>query len=82
MNTFKIDIIVMATTIQIKNNVKARLDEMKIFNRETYNDVLERILEDLRELNEETREEIKASLEEIKRGKYKTHEDLGKETGF
>lgn len=72
----------MATTIQIKKSVKTRLDKMKLFERETYNDVLERILEDLRELNEETKKEIEHSLDEIKRGRYKTHEELGKEMGF
>lgn len=72
----------MSTTIQITENIKARLDEMKLFKRETYNDVLERILEDLSELNEETKKDIERSLEEIKKGQYKTHEELGKEMWF
>jgi len=72
----------MATTIQVKESVKDRLDGMKLFERETYNDVLERVLEDLRELNEETKKEIGESLNEIKKGKFKTHEELGKEMGF
>ena len=48
----------MPTTIQVTEEVKAALDRMKIFSRETYNDILERILEDLQELNEETKKEI------------------------
>lgn len=72
----------MSTTIQIKESVKARLEEMKLYGRETYNDVVERILEDLSELNEETKKEIESSVSEIKKGKYKTHKDLGKEMGF
>jgi predicted transcriptional regulator len=72
----------MPTTIQIKEDVKATLDGMKIFKRETYNDVLERLIEDLKGLNDETRREINAALKEIKEGKYVTHEALKKEMGF
>ncbi len=72
----------MTTTIQITKSVKTRLDRMKLFERETYNDLLERILEDLQELNEETKREIERSLSEIKSGRYKRHEELGKEMGF
>ena len=32
---------------------------MKLFERETYNDVLERLIEDVQELNEETKKEIR-----------------------
>lgn len=72
----------MPTTIQVKEDVKETLDGMKIFRRETYNDVLERLIEDLKELNDETRKEINAALKEIKEGKYVTHEALKKEMGF
>ena len=72
----------MPTTIQVKGEVKATLDRMKIFKRETYNDVLERIIEDLKELNDETKKEIDTALKQIKEGKYVTHEALKKEMGF
>ena len=72
----------MPTTIQVTEEVKAALDRMKLFKRETYNDVLERILEDLQELNEETKREIDAALKEIEKGRYVTHEALKKEMGF
>jgi len=72
----------MPTTIQIKGEVKATLDRMKIFKRETYNDVLERLIEDLRELNDETKKEIDTALKQIEEGKYVTHEALKKEMGF
>ncbi|MFQ5816063.1 MAG: hypothetical protein ACE5G7_06150 [Candidatus Hydrothermarchaeaceae archaeon] len=39
-------------------------------------------IENLRELNEETKKEIERSLDEIKKGRYKTHEELGREMGF
>lgn len=72
----------MPTTIQIKEEVKVALERMKLFSRETYNDVLERLLEDLKELNEETKKDIKTSLEEVERGEYVTHEALKKEMEF
>jgi predicted transcriptional regulator len=72
----------MATTIQIEEEVRDELSNMKIHSRETYNDVLERMIEDLQELNQETKKEIEKALKEIKSGKSKKHEDLRKEMGF
>lgn len=72
----------MATTIQIKDEIRDALSRMKIHPRETYNDILERLIEDMQELSEETKKEIKIALKEIKSGKYKTHEEVGKEMGF
>ena len=72
----------MVTTIQIKEDVKTALDRMKMFERETYNDVLERLLEDTRELDEETKKDIQKAIKEIESGKFKTHEQLKTEMGF
>ena len=73
---------IMATTIQIKEDIKLILTQMKLFERETYNDVLERLIEDVQELNKETKKEIESAIKEIKSGKYITHEELAKEMGF
>ena len=72
----------MATTIQVEEEIRNRLGSMKIHSRETYNDVLERILEDLQELNEETKQELEKIVKEVKAGKYKTHEEVRTEMGF
>ncbi|KAF5426026.1 putative transcriptional regulator [Candidatus Methanomarinus sp.] len=72
----------MVTTIQINEDIKAVLNQMKIFDRETYNDVLERLIEDVHELNDTTKKEIESALKEIENGKYITHEDLAGELGF
>ena len=74
--------IIMVTTIQIKEDVKSTLTQMKLFERETYNDVLERLIEDVQELNMETKKEIESAIKEIESGKYLTHENLAKEMGF
>jgi len=73
---------VALTTIRLNSNLKRTLKAMKLHPRETYNDVLERILEDLSELNEKTKKEIDRALREVQSGKYKTHEQIKAELGF
>lgn len=72
----------MATTIQIKEGIKSTLNQMKLFERETYNDVLERLIEDIQELDEKTKQEVESAIKEIKSGRYVTHEKLASEMGF
>jgi len=73
---------VATTTIQLSTELKRTLESMKLHPRETYEQVLERILEDLRELSEQTKKEIEHAMKEIKAGKYRTHEELKAEMGF
>jgi len=73
---------VATTTIQLSKELKKTLESMKLHPRETYEEVLERILEDLRELSEKTKKEIGQAIKEIKAGKYRTHEQLKDELGF
>ena len=68
----------MPTTIQISDNVKSVLDRMKMIERETYNDVIERMIEDDLELNEKTKKEI----EEARKGKSISHEEVKKRFGL
>ncbi|MBI3034951.1 hypothetical protein HYY71_01385 [Candidatus Woesearchaeota archaeon] len=70
------------TTIQIDEKLKKELDEIKLFRRETYNDIIERLLEDMKELNEQTKKEIEMVRKEIAEGKFKTHEQVRRERGF
>ena len=72
----------MSTTIQITEGVKKTLDKMKMFNRETYNDVLERMIEDELELNNITKREIEEAKKRIKSGKFLRHADVEKKLGF
>lgn len=48
----------MATTIQISDNVKKALERMRLFERETYNEVIENMLEDNLEINQQTKKEL------------------------
>ncbi|MEE9164327.1 MAG: hypothetical protein V3U17_06005 [Thermoplasmata archaeon] len=70
------------TTIQLSQEMKKTLEGMKLHPRETYEEVLERLLEDLRELSEQTKEEIDRAVREIKAGKYRTHDQLKAEFDF
>ncbi len=72
----------MQTTIQISGHVKEGLDRKKMFARDTYNDVIERMLEDDLELNEGTKKEIEEAIKRYKAGQYLSHEEVKKELGF
>jgi len=72
----------METTIRISREVKAQLDKMKLFDRETYNGVIENMIEDNLELNEKTKKEIAEARKRIKKGKVYTHEEVGKMLGL
>jgi predicted transcriptional regulator len=72
----------MTTTIQIKEETKKRLNSMKLHPRETYEEVIERMIEDLSKLNEQTVKEIEEARKEIESGKFVTHEQLKRDLGF
>ena len=69
----------MSTTIQISDNVKSTLDKMKMLERETYNEVIERMMEDDMKLSEKTRKE----LEERRKSKdFVSHEEVKRRLGL
>jgi len=68
----------MPTTIQISDNVKQILDRMKLFDRESYNETIERMIEDDLELNEQTKKEI----EERRKEKGISHKEVKKLLGL
>ena len=72
----------MPTTIQISDNVKTILDRMKMMERETYNEVIERMIEDDLELNEKTKIEIEEARRRIRAGKFITQEEAKKKFGL
>ena len=72
----------MTTTIQISNEVKVFLDRMKIFERETYNEILMNMIEDNMRVNEKTRKELDEARREIKKGNFVSHEEVKKRFGL
>ena len=68
----------MATTIQISDDIRATLERMKMFERESYNDVIERMLEDHKELNQRTKQEIEEARKRIHQGKFVSMAEVAK----
>jgi hypothetical protein len=62
----------MTTTIQISNDLQDELSRMKLYSRETYEEVIWNIIEDTKELSIETKKEMEISRKEIKEGKFST----------
>jgi predicted transcriptional regulator len=66
----------MATTIQVSDRVKQTLDRMKLYERESYNDVIENLIEDHLELNDATKKQVEQASRRIKSGKFLTQEEV------
>jgi len=69
----------MATTIQITENLQQELTNKKLFDRETYEEVIWDLIEDNMELNEQTKKEIEEARAEIKAGKIYSLSKIKKE---
>lgn len=72
----------MNTTIQISMELKHILEKFKLYERETFNDIIERLVEDEMELNEKTKKEIEEAIKEFKSGKYVTNGEMKKKLGL
>ncbi len=72
----------MTTTIQISKELQTELNKRKFFDRESYEEVIWDIMEDLMELNDQTKKEIENSRAEIKAGKFYTLSDTKKKLGL
>ncbi len=70
----------MITSIQVKSEVKQKLDELKNYPSETYNEILSRMLEIMAETREElssqTLNNIQKSLEDIKASRVSSHKEV------
>jgi len=74
-----------ATTIKIDPELKDSLDKLKLFPRETYNEVVSRLVNmayDQEPLSYETIARIEEALADLKRGKYYTQEEVEAELGL
>lgn len=56
------------TTIQIDNRIRTLLLKQKMSEKESYNDILERILEDAMEFTEQTKKDIAESKKQAEKG--------------
>ena len=72
----------MVTSIQISESLQKELVKRKLFEKETYEEVLWGLVEDSQELSEETKKEIASARAEIKAGKSHTLAEVKKELGL
>ncbi len=77
------------TTIQMPTNLKKELESFKEYSRETYADVIRRLLENMKqneesmlELNKETLKGIEEAKDDIKKSRLYTTKQLKKELGL
>ena len=71
----------MATTIQISPDLQGELAKRKIFDRETYEEVIWDLIEDTMELSEKTKKNIEISRKQAKTGKKYSFESVMSEAG-
>jgi len=72
------------TTIQLQPEVKDSLDLLKRHPRESYNEVIRRLIEarmDEEPLSEKAIEGIEEALEDIRKGRLHTEEEIKEEFG-
>lgn len=72
----------MDTTIQISKGLLEKLKLMKIYNKESYENVIWDLLEDRREFSEETKKNIAQSEKEIMEGKTVSFEEVKRKLGM
>jgi len=72
----------MATTIQVSKKLMKELRNRKMYDKESYEDIIWDLLEDTMELSEETKRHIEQSEREIREGKFYTHEQVKKKLGL
>lgn len=72
----------MATTIQVSEKLQKELVKRKMYDNETYEDVIWDLVEDSLELDEDTKKDLVLARQEIKEGKYHTLEEVKKELGL
>lgn len=67
---------VSTARIRVSVQVKRTLESMKLGPRETLNEVIGRLVEDVRELNRATLANVEAARSEIRAGRYVTQEQI------
>ena len=72
----------MATTMQVSEKLQDTLKRKKLYDKESYEEVIWNLVEDSQEVNAETKQEIEQARADIKAGKFFTHEQVKKRLGL
>lgn len=70
------------TTIQITKKVKQYLDQLKVSKRDTYNQIIEDLIEDTLGLSDQALQDIQEALEDVKKGQLISHDEVKKQLGI
>lgn len=72
----------MATTIQISEELQQVLTKRKLFEKETYEEVIWSLVEDTMELSEETKRNLKQAEQEVREGKTVSFAEVKRKLGL
>ena len=72
----------MVTTIQVSENLLSVLKQRKLYDKESYEEVILDLIEDSQEVSKETRLEIEQARADIKAGRFYTHDQVKKRLGL
>ncbi len=75
-------ILSMVTTIQVSEKLLNTLKQKKLYDKESYEEVIWDLIEDTQEVNTETKQEIEQARTDIKIGKFFTHEQVKNRLGL
>jgi predicted transcriptional regulator len=67
-----------ATSIQVSRDLLEELKNRKMYDKESYEDIIRDLLEDTMELSEETKKHIEQSKKDFEEGKTYTLEEVEK----
>lgn len=66
----------MATTIQISEDLLDKLKELKLYEKESYEDLIWNLIEDRMELSDETKKNIAIAEKQIREGKVVSFDEI------
>ncbi len=76
----------MVTSIQLENKTKSKLDKMKVLPKESYDDVVNRLInvaeDDEGVLSERTIKDLEKALVQVKSGKLLSHSQVKRKHGL
>lgn len=76
----------MVTSIQLDNKTKSKLDKLKVFPKESYDDVVNRLINVVEDdegiLSDQTIKDLEKALAEVKNGKVLSHIQVKRKYGL
>ncbi len=76
----------MVTSIQLENKTKSKLDKIKVFPKESYDNVVNRLInvaeDDEGVLSDRTIKDLEEALVQVKKGKVLSHSQVKKKLGL